>query len=136
MCATNSRHADAAAQPRTAFGLGAVTAGARTMNTTADNACPSTSSLSAEEKAAARKVRAAQKARAKTEAKLLTQVKAQGVLHKTMSHEAASGSYFNLPSGRVLHRETCERLIAEGRLVARNDGLFGDSQTYVVGASQ
>lgn len=136
MCPTNSHPAAADSQPRSASGRGGGTAPAHAISTGAADAFLTASSLTAEEKAEQRKLRASMKARAKTEAKLLDQVRAQGVLHKTMCHEAANGSYFNLPSGRVLHRETCERLIAEGRLVPRKDGLFDGSQTFVAEATQ
>ncbi|WP_297803668.1 hypothetical protein [uncultured Brevundimonas sp.] len=136
MCATNSQHADAANPLHSVSGLGGIGTEARTISTIADSASLTTSCLTSEEKAEARKQRAALKARAKTEDKLLAQVRAHGHLHKTMCQEASNGSYFNLPSGRVLHRETCERLIAEGRLVSLRDGLFDDSQTFVVEAGK
>ena len=71
------------------------------------------------------------KARRKTEDKAFALIAKSGVLQRTISADASSGSYFSLPSGRVMRRDVCERLIACGRLTACRDGLFGDSQTYI-----
>lgn len=72
-----------------------------------------------------------QKALKKTEDKAIALIAQFGHLEKTITPEASNGSYFSLPTGRVMSREVCERLIAGGRLIACRDGLFGDSQTFV-----
>lgn len=71
------------------------------------------------------------KAKKQAEERALSLIRAQGRLEKTVTPEASSGSYFSLPTGRVMHRGVCERLIESGRLKACGDGLFDDSQTYI-----
>ena len=65
--------------------------------------------------------------------KLLERVQKAGSLTKTMSPNGGnSGSYFSFPDGKKAMDSVVFRLLSDGRLVATGDGLFGDSQTYVV----
>ena len=90
--------------------------------------------MTSEEKLEARRERARLKARQQAEDRVLALIRTQGRLEKTNTPDAASGSYFSLPSGRVINRDVCERLIGGGRLKPCRDGLFDDSQTYVASA--
>jgi hypothetical protein len=72
------------------------------------------------------------KARSKTENKMLETIKRASRCYRTITPEASNGSYFSLPSGKVLSADVVFRLIDQGLLIPSGDGLFDDSQTYVV----
>lgn len=71
------------------------------------------------------------RAKKQAEDRALSLIQSHGRLEKTVTPEASNGSYFSLPTGRVIHRGVCERLIETGRLKPCGDGLFDDSQTYI-----
>lgn len=65
--------------------------------------------------------------------KFLERVSKAGSLTKTMSPNGGNnGSYFSFPDGKIAQNHIVWRVINDGRLRATGDGLFGDSQTYVV----
>lgn len=131
--------AAAGARPLSASGAGAASEMAQQITTSVGHAsrstsCPRGTAMTSEEKLEARRERARAKARKQAEERILTAIRMQGRLEKTNTPDAASGSYFSLPSGRVVSRDVCERLIGSGILKPCQDGLFDDSQTYVVSA--
>ena len=73
-----------------------------------------------------------QRARQKTEDRLVQRIEKAGHLEKTIHHQAANGSFFSFPDGKTVRADLVDRLIASGRLKPQGDGLFGDSQTYVL----
>lgn len=65
--------------------------------------------------------------------KMLERIAKAGSLTKTMSPNGGnSGSYFSFPDGKIAADHIVFRIIGDGRLRPTGDGLFGDSQTYVV----
>lgn len=65
--------------------------------------------------------------------KLLERINKAGSLTKTMSPNGGNnGSYFSFPDGKIAADHVVWRVIRDGRLRPTGDGLFGDSQTYVV----
>lgn len=137
MCPTSTFSPDAVAVPTplSAFGAGAGMETAPRTSTGAEPVSPLTSSPKAKrapmtEEEAAERRRA--KARQKSEDKIVALVKAQGHVRKTNCSEAVNGSYFSLPTGRVLNFDIIDRLIKAGRLSPCADGLFDDAQTWVL----
>lgn len=65
--------------------------------------------------------------------KMLERIARAGNLTKTMSPSGGNnGSYFSFPDGKIAADHIVWRIINDGRLIPTGDGLFGDSQTYVV----
>jgi len=54
------------------------------------------------------------------------------VLCKQTAPRDGDTRYWLEPSGRSMPLLTCQRAIREGYILANNDGMFGDSQTFSI----
>lgn len=67
----------------------------------------------------------------KAQAKVLERISSQGPVIKTYNNETGEDYYSLANSARSVDKRVIKSLFAMNKLLPCNDGLFGDSQTYV-----